>query len=273
MDQCSSIFAPTNTDAKSGCNLTGGGSQLVLGVSSSDITVATVSPSTITITACDPTLSSAITVHAVGAGSATVSATFTSVTTGSAATSASDYNLTPASFTVDVTAPTSDTAPPVITHSVGTPKYVNGSDTHVTSATTLNFNVNEADHGNSGLKSCTVAVDGPSTNDGSFTCAEGDNNYTLSTNAPLSLASHADGSYANTANATDDEDNVATEDSFTVILDNTGPTFGNCTGGPFYLGSGNQAVSITANDTGSGLDASSSRSAAPWILPPSERRR
>lgn len=42
---------PTNTDAKNGCNLTGAGSQLVLGISSSNTSVATVSASSVTITA------------------------------------------------------------------------------------------------------------------------------------------------------------------------------------------------------------------------------
>jgi hypothetical protein len=106
-----------------------------------------------------------------------------------------------------------------------------------------------------------VNVDGPTTNDGSFTCAEGNNNYTLSTNAPLSLGSAPpDGSYANSASAKDSFNNEGT-DSFTVILDNTAPTFGACTGGPYTLGSGggSQAVSITADDgTGSGVDSANS---------------
>ena len=102
-------LAPTNTDAKSGCNLTGAGSQLVLGITSSDTSIATLGATSVTIAGCDPTLSSAIAVHAVGSGTTNVTVTFTSVTTSSAATSASDYNLAPASFTVNVTAAVTDT--------------------------------------------------------------------------------------------------------------------------------------------------------------------
>jgi thrombospondin type 3 repeat protein/Big-like domain-containing protein len=98
-------LAPTNTDEKNGCNLTGSGSQLVLGISSSDTSVATLSASSVTLTGCDPTLSSAIIVHPVGAGTTTVTLTFTSVITSSAATAASNYNLAPASFTVSVSNP------------------------------------------------------------------------------------------------------------------------------------------------------------------------
>jgi hypothetical protein len=109
-------LAPTNTDGKSGCNLTGGGSQLVVGVASSNTSVATLSASSVTITGCDPTLSSAIAVHPVAAGTATVTLSFVSVTTTSPATNASDYNLVPGSFTVNVTAsnspPTADAGGP-----------------------------------------------------------------------------------------------------------------------------------------------------------------
>ena len=148
-----------------------------------------------------------------------------------------------------------DTDPPAVTHSIGTPSYTSGSDTYVTSASTLNFNVNETDHGNSGLSTCTISVDGPGSSDANFGCSEGNNNYTLSTSAPLSLSSAPDGSYLNSASATDNFGNTGS-DSFTVILDNTAPAFGACTGGPFLLGSGggSEAVSITASDSGSGLD-------------------
>jgi hypothetical protein len=107
-------LAPTNTDAKSGCNLTGAESQLVLGISSDNTSVATLGASSVTITGCDPTLSSAISVHPVAAGTATITLSFTSVTTGSAATSASDYNLAPASFTVTVTNPVVPNTPPTV---------------------------------------------------------------------------------------------------------------------------------------------------------------
>jgi hypothetical protein len=155
-----------------------------------------------------------------------------------------------------------DTDAPEITHTIGTPQYVSGPDTYVTSATTLDFDVDEENHGDSGLDSCTVSIDGPGPPPppgitGGFNCGEGSNPFTLSASAPASLVPTVkDGSYLNSASATDNFDNTGT-DSFTVILDNSNPNFGACTGGPFLLGSGggSQAVSITANDgSGSGVD-------------------
>ena len=153
-----------------------------------------------------------------------------------------------------------DTNPPDVTHTIGSPSYTSGPDTYVTSATTLTFTVDETTSGNSGLSSCTVSIDGPAANDAGFTCAEGANNYTLSASAPAGLTAPPDGSYASSASATDSFTNNA-GDSFTVVLDNTAPTFGSCTGGPYLLGSGggSQPVSVTAGDgTGSGVDSGAS---------------
>jgi hypothetical protein len=159
-----------------------------------------------------------------------------------------------------------DTDAPVITHTIGTPQYVSGSDTFVTSATTLDFDVDEENNGDSGLDECTVSIDGPGPPPppgitGGFDCVEGSNNFTLSAGAPaLLVPTVKDGSYLNSASATDNFANTGT-DSFTVILDNSNPTFGACTGGPFLLGSGggSQPVSITASDgAGSGVDAGAS---------------
>jgi hypothetical protein len=148
-----------------------------------------------------------------------------------------------------------DNDAPAVTHTIGSPSFTSGSDTFVTSATTLGFDVDETTNGGSlPLSACTVSAAG-----GSFACGEGSNNYTLGTLAPLSVASApADGPYLSSASATDKLGNNGT-DSFTVILDRTAPTFGACTGEPFLLGSGNQSVSITADDgTGSGVNSAAS---------------
>jgi len=97
-------LAPTTgDDDKPGCNLGGPSSELRLGISSSNPAVASLSPSSVSLTGCG-TASSNVTVTGNAAGTATVTLTFTSVTTNSDATSASDYDLTPASFTVNVAA-------------------------------------------------------------------------------------------------------------------------------------------------------------------------
>jgi hypothetical protein len=52
--------------------------------------------------------------------------------------------------------------------------------------------------------------------------------------------------------------NESASASLTVQVDSTNPSFGDCTGGPFLLGSGMQPVSITASDAHSGLNAGAS---------------
>jgi hypothetical protein len=100
-------------DGKGGCNLTGSGSQLVLGVSSSDALVATVSPSSVTFVSCGYT--EVLTIHPVAAGTANVTLAFTSVTTSSSgATTSASYDLLPGRFTVSVTAPPPANTPPQV---------------------------------------------------------------------------------------------------------------------------------------------------------------
>ena len=94
---------PRNGDGKNGCNLTGS-TTLTLAVSSSNPSVATVSPASVTFGACSDT--PLLTVHPVAQGSTTISVTQTSNTTGGT------FNLAPATFTVNV-APPANTAPQV----------------------------------------------------------------------------------------------------------------------------------------------------------------
>jgi len=92
-------------DGKSGCNLTGQ-TTLVLAVASSNTSVATVSPPSVTFTNCGDT--HLLTITPVAAGSATISASLTSNNTGGS------FNLAPVEFTVNVVAPApSNTAPTV----------------------------------------------------------------------------------------------------------------------------------------------------------------
>ncbi|HET8822922.1 MAG TPA: PxKF domain-containing protein, partial [Thermoleophilaceae bacterium] len=105
------LKSTTGDDAKNGCNLTGSGSQLVVDLQSSDTSVATLGSSQVTISACDSTAVN-VSVHPVAAGSSTVTATFHSVTTSSAATSSSDYPMDTATFTVNVSNSTPTNNPP-----------------------------------------------------------------------------------------------------------------------------------------------------------------
>lgn len=96
---------PTPEDGKSGCNLTGS-TTLGVSVTSSDTSVATVSPASATFTGCGDTKQ--LTVHAVAAGTATITVSQTSNNTGGT------FDFAPATFTVNVTAPAPANAAPVI---------------------------------------------------------------------------------------------------------------------------------------------------------------
>jgi hypothetical protein len=97
--------APQNGDGKNGCNLIGS-TILSLSVASSSTAVATVSPSTVTFTSCGDTPT--LTVTPLTVGSTTISVSQTSNNT------AGTFNLDPATFTVNVTAPVpTNTAPSV----------------------------------------------------------------------------------------------------------------------------------------------------------------
>lgn len=144
----------TNDDGKPGCNLGGPGSQLVLTVSSANPSVAGVSGGPVTITACsNPSASTfvysnPITVTPVGAGSTTVSLAFSSVTTNSGATNASDYPVETATFTVNVTA--ADTTSPTVTIAQVTGTGITPSDTtspfsvYTNNGTSITWSANEA---------------------------------------------------------------------------------------------------------------------------------
>jgi hypothetical protein len=142
---------PRNGDGKNGCNLTGS-TTLVLSVSSSNPSVATVSPSSVTFTSCSDT--AALTVTPVATGSASISASQTSNNTGGT------FNLAPATFTVNVTPPP-NTAPTVTVGGVtGGASYAKGT---VPVAT---CNVLDAEDGPSSFPATLSAVTGPFASDG-----------------------------------------------------------------------------------------------------------
>ncbi len=108
---------PTNGDGKNGCNLTGS-TTLKVSVSSSDPAKATVSPSTLTFASCGDTRS--LTVHPVAAGASTISLVQTQNNTGAT------FDLTPATFTVNVAPATPPNTPPKL--SVPTSPVVREAD-------------------------------------------------------------------------------------------------------------------------------------------------
>ena len=147
---------PTNGDGKNGCNLTGS-TTLTLDVGSSDPSVATVSPSSVTFASCGETKT--LTVTPVGAGSATVSTRETGNSTGGS------FDLAPATFTVNVTAPANTTpanaAPGIAVSGVtGGASYAKGS---VPAAT---CSVTDAEDGPSSFPAALSAVSGPYAVDG-----------------------------------------------------------------------------------------------------------
>ncbi len=109
--------SPANGDNKNGCNFGGGGSPtLITSVTSSNTAVATVSPASITWTSCGdaPTL----TVTPLTAGTTTISLAQTSNSTGAT------FDLSPATFTVNVSAAAPTNTPPT---QPGTPSLTSGA--------------------------------------------------------------------------------------------------------------------------------------------------
>jgi len=95
---------PRNGDGKNGCNLTGT-STLVVSLQSSDTSVATVSPASLTFGSCGDVKT--VTITSGATGTATVTLTQVSNNTGGS------FNLASASFTVPVVAPPN--TPPAVT--------------------------------------------------------------------------------------------------------------------------------------------------------------
>ena len=105
-------YIATNDDGKSGCNLTGPSSQLSVSIASSNTSVATVSPSSMSFADCNA--SHTLTVTPVGQGTANITVSFVSVTTNVSGITSSDFNLLPGRFTVNVDLPSTNNAPVVV---------------------------------------------------------------------------------------------------------------------------------------------------------------
>lgn len=145
-----------NGDGKNGCNLTGS-TTATISLASSDASVATVSPSSVTFTSCvTSTTGPVVTVTPVAVGTATVSASLTSNTT------AGTFNVSPVTFTVNVSAPVPTNTPPHVSVSgvTGGASYAKGS------VPAASCNVTDAEDGNSSFAATLSAVSGPDAADG-----------------------------------------------------------------------------------------------------------
>lgn len=142
-----------NGDGKNGCNLSGPGHPtLVVSVISSDTSVATVSPTSLTFASCGDTRTVTVTPHAVGSANITLSQTSN--------TSQGSFNLAPAAFRVDV-APPPNTAPDVtVTNVAHGASYAKGS------VPVAGCSVEDAEDGNSTFAASLSEVTGPAASDG-----------------------------------------------------------------------------------------------------------
>ncbi|MGX5716757.1 PxKF domain-containing protein [Arthrobacter sp. MAHUQ-56] len=93
-------------DGNNGCTINGRGESVSLSLASSNTSVATISPSTATFSACGDT--QVVTVTPVGQGTASVTASLTSNTT------QDSYDVRPVNFTVNVAAPAPSNTAPVL---------------------------------------------------------------------------------------------------------------------------------------------------------------
>ncbi|HZM18571.1 MAG TPA: hypothetical protein VFB87_04070 [Gaiellaceae bacterium] len=145
------VVVARNGDGKNGCNLTGS-TTLVVSISSSNSSVATVSPSSATFTSCSATPLLTVTPH--NQGTATISVSQTSNNTGGT------FNLAPATFTVNV-APPPNTPPQISVGGVTTgDSYAKGS---VPAAT---CHVTDAEDGDSSFPATLSAISGAHASDG-----------------------------------------------------------------------------------------------------------
>lgn len=145
--------SPANNDGKNGCNLTGS-TVLTLGLASSNPAAATVSPSSVTFTACGST--KLVTVTPVAAGLTTISATQTLNNTGGT------FDLAPAAFTVNVAAPApANTAPTLSVAGVTT-----GASYSKGAVPAASCNIVDAEDGNRTVPATLSGITGPYATDG-----------------------------------------------------------------------------------------------------------
>jgi hypothetical protein len=142
------IIKTANSDGKNGCNLTGS-TMLSVDVKSSNTAVATVSPDSVTFTSCGD--EKTITVTPVAGGTASVSLTETSNTTGAT------FNLAPATFTVNVAPATPTNTPPT----VKIEDVTAGASYEYGAVPAASCSVTDAQDGNSSFAAELSAISGP----------------------------------------------------------------------------------------------------------------
>jgi hypothetical protein len=142
------IIKTANSDGKNGCNLTGS-TMLSVDVKSSNTAVATVSPDSVTFTSCGD--EKTITVTPVAGGTASVSLTETSNTTGAT------FNLAPATFTVNVAPATPTNTPPTVKIEGVTA----GASYEYGAVPAASCSVTDAQDGNSSFAAELSAISGP----------------------------------------------------------------------------------------------------------------
>jgi hypothetical protein len=150
---------PTNGDGKNGCNLTSS-TTLTVSVNTSDASVATVSPTSVTFNACGATNALTVTPH--NSGSATISLGLVSNNT------AGTFNLAPAAFTVNVAPapPTDTTAPSIVPTITGTL----GNNGWYTSDVMVSWTVTDDESTISSSTGCTSTTISTDTNGTTLTC-------------------------------------------------------------------------------------------------------
>jgi hypothetical protein len=146
---------PRNEDGKQGCNFGGTTGTLQISLASSNPSAATVSPSALTVSECVTSATGPlVTVTPLNAGSATISATLVSNTTGSS------FNLAPFTFTVNV-APPPNTAP-----SIEVAGVTGGASYNKAAVPVATCDVTDAEDGNSSFAAALSGITGSHASDG-----------------------------------------------------------------------------------------------------------
>jgi hypothetical protein len=204
------FVVPRNGDGKSGCNLTSS-TTLVVAVASSNAAVATVSPTSVTFTSCGDQRQLAVTPLSQGSTTITLSQT-SNTTTGT-------FNLQPATFAVNVSAPEPINTPPVVT---------------VTGVT----NGESYEIGAVPVAGCTV-VDAEDTNETAIPVITG-------------TLTHGLGAQTATCTYTDGGGLTASESATYSIVDTNAPVV-TCDAADGLWHAANVSIACIASDSGSGL--------------------
>lgn len=164
-------------DPDSGCNLDSAAESVAFNVITSNAGVATVFPGSITFTGPGCNDSPSVTVTGVAAGSATISLSETRNTTGGT------FNVAPASFTVNVTAP-ADATPPVIVPTVDPePNGAGWNNTDVT----VSWSTTDNESAISSTSGCDIAILTDETDGTVLTCTATSEGGTVSESVTVKI--------------------------------------------------------------------------------------